>query len=94
MNKSSIIIPKDLKDDIQKFGSNVAKEIAIHAREELTMAYAGAIEIFYRSYSPIEYVRQWALRDSYQKYYTNFERNVLIYSVLNLFYQKTEKNSI
>ena len=71
MNKSSIIIPKDLRDDIQKLGSNVAKEIAIHAREELTMAYIGAIDTFYHSYAPLYYDRRWTLFDSYQKYYTN-----------------------
>ena len=71
MKDLKLEIPKALSDDIKKFGSNIAREIAIHAREELTMAYAGAIEIFYDSYHPEKYHRSWELRYSYQKYYTN-----------------------
>ena len=70
-NNFKITIPDDLKKDIQKFGNNVAKNIAIIAREELTKEYALAIEEFYNSYTPIQYERKWQLRKSYRPYYKN-----------------------
>lgn len=66
-----IEISQDLKDDIQKFGNNIAKNIAITAREELTKEYANAIEQFYNSYTPQQYERKWQLRKSYRPYYKN-----------------------
>lgn len=71
-----IEIPKELREDIQKLGSNVAREIAIRAREELTQCYIDAIEFFYNSYDPEQYKRTWELRNSYKKYYTNAHGNI------------------
>lgn len=70
-NNFKIEIPEDLKKDIQNFGNNVAKNIAIAAREELTREYALAVEEFYTAYTPIQYERKWQLRKSYKPYYRN-----------------------
>lgn len=66
-----ITIPEDLKRDIQKFGNNIAKNIAITAREEITKEYAIAVEEFYNAYTPLQYERKWQLRKSYRPYYRN-----------------------
>ena len=66
-----IEIPKDLKLDIQKFGNNIAKNIAIEARESITNEYAFAVEEFYNSYTPQQYERTWQLRRSYRPSYKN-----------------------
>lgn len=66
-----IEIPKELKNDIQKFGNNIAKNIAIEVREEITKEYAFAVEQFYNSYSPLQYDRTWQLYKSYRPYYRN-----------------------
>ncbi len=70
-NNFKIMIPEDLKNDIQNFGNNIAKNIAIIAREELTKEYALAVEEFYNAYTPIQYERKWQLRKSYRPYYKN-----------------------
>ena len=70
-NNFKITIPEDLKEDIQKFGNNIAKNIAIIAREELSREYALAIEEFYNAYTPMQYERKWQLRKSYRPYYKN-----------------------
>ena len=57
-----IEIPKDLKSDIQKFGNNIAKNIALAARDAITTEYAIAIEEFYNAYTPLQYERKWQLR--------------------------------
>lgn len=66
-----ILIPKDLKDDLQKFGNNIAKNIALIARDSITMEYANAVEQFYSSYTPEYYIRKWQLLKSYRPYYRN-----------------------
>lgn len=66
-----IKIPEDLKIDLQKFGINIAKNIAISARESITSEYVNAIELFYNSYTPQQYDRKWQLRKSYRPYYRN-----------------------
>ena len=76
MSNIKITIPKDLEKDIQQLGNNVAREIAIRAREELTQCYIDAIELFYELYNPKRYERTWELRNSYQKYYTNSHGNI------------------
>lgn len=76
MGDIKITIPKELSDEIQQLGNNVAKEIAIRAREELTQCYIDSIELFYNSYQPEQYQRTWQLRNSYQKYYTNAHGNI------------------
>lgn len=70
-NNFKIDIPQELKSDIQKFGNNVAKNIAIQAREEITKEYAFSVEAFYDSYDPQQYERTWQLRKSYRPYYRN-----------------------
>ena len=66
-----INIPDDLKYDLQKFGNNIAKNIAVAARESITSEYASAVEEFYNSYTPEQYERKWQLRRSFRPYYRN-----------------------
>ena len=66
-----IEIPKELKSDMQKLGNNIAKNIAIEAREAITNEYVYAVEEFYNSYTPQQYERTWQLRKSYRPYYKN-----------------------
>lgn len=70
-NNMKIEIPKDLKTDLQKFGNNVAKNIATYVREAIVSEYANSIELFYNSYTPIQYERKWQLRKSFRPYYKN-----------------------
>lgn len=76
MGDIKIEIPEDLSKDIQQLGNNIAREIAIRAREELTKCYIDAIEMFYDAYDPKSYKRTWQLRYSYKKYYTNAHGNI------------------
>ena len=76
MSGIKIEIPDDLREDIKEFGNNIAREIAIRAREELTQCYIDAIELFYYLYTPEFYRRTWQLRKSYKKYYTNAHGNI------------------
>lgn len=71
--KSSIKIefPDELKKDMQSFGNEIAKNIAIFTREELTKEYGIAVEEFYNAYTPKQYERKWQLRKSYRPYYRN-----------------------
>lgn len=80
-NKIKIEIPKDLSNDIQNLGNEVAKQIAIMSREGLSECYMNAIESFYSSYDPSSYVRKeyknkLALYNTYKKYYTNAHGNI------------------
>jgi hypothetical protein len=70
-NHLKIEIPKDLKDDLQKFGNNIAKNIAITSRDAITNEYAIAVEEFYNAYTPLQYERKWQLRKSFRPYYRN-----------------------
>ena len=70
-NDFKIEIPTELKTDIQNFGNNIAKNIAIEVREQLTSEYRYSVEQFYNSYTPIDYERTWQLRKSYRPYYKN-----------------------
>lgn len=70
-NNFKIEISSDLKKDIQKYGNNIAKNIAIEAKEKLTSEYRYSVEEFYNSYTPEEYERTWQLRKSYRPYYRN-----------------------
>lgn len=70
-NNLKIEIPAELKTDIQKFGNNIAKNLAIEFREKLTSEYRYSVEQFYNSYSPLKYERTWQLYKSYRPYYRN-----------------------
>lgn len=67
----------ELIADIQAYGNEVAKQIAIKARETLTEEYANAVyEYFYDRYEPVEYIRKWTLEKSYEKFYRNSHGNI------------------
>lgn len=70
-NDIKITIPNELKKDLQKFGNQVAKNIAITVRDTLTQEYAYAVDQFYAAYTPTQYQRHWELRNSYKPYYRN-----------------------
>lgn len=64
VSKMDIINIKDLCISLQNYGNNIAKQLAIVFREELTREYKYSIEKFYDSYNPIYYDRTWQLRES------------------------------
>lgn len=67
----SITIPDDFKKELQQFGNNIAKNIAITAREELSAEYIRAVDMFYSAYSPQKYKRHYTLYNSFTKFYRN-----------------------
>lgn len=71
MNQKNIYVSKNLIKDIEKYGNNIAKNIALSAKKELVEEYAYSVEQFYASYTPIYYNREWQLRRSYKPYYRN-----------------------
>jgi len=64
-------IPKELEKDIQKYGNNIAKNIAIQVRDALTEEYNYSVQQFYASYDPKDYKRQYSLYNTGKKYYRN-----------------------
>ena len=66
-----IIMSKELINDLQNFGNEIAKNIAINVRNSLCDEYAYAVEQFYDSYTPEQYERKWQMRRSYRPYYKN-----------------------
>lgn len=68
--RSKIIVPKELKKDIQNLGNEVAKNIAKKSCELITEEFSTTIAQFYSDYSPTFYQRTDTLRDySYQPYF-------------------------
>lgn len=64
-------IPKELEKDIQKYGNNIAKNIATQVRDALTEEYNYSIQQFYGEYDPKQYKRQYSLYNTGKKYYRN-----------------------
>ncbi len=64
-------IPKELEKDVQKYGNNIAKNIAIQVRDALTEEYNYSVQQFYASYDPKDYKRQYSLYNTGKKYYKN-----------------------
>lgn len=63
----------DIKQDVKKYASNVAKYAAIETREELAKTAYDAIGKFYEDYEPDFYIRHYYnfSYKSYKKYYKN-----------------------
>ncbi len=70
-NDIKITVPNELKEDLQKFGNQIAKNIATSVRDALTQEYRYAVSRFYDAYTPIQYKRHWELYNSYKPYYRN-----------------------
>lgn len=85
MGNIKISYSKELLNDLQKYGNNIAKNIARQARDQLTAEYKYAVERFYDAYTPEQYERKYTLRDSCSPYYkdshgTRFHGGVRIYA--------------
>ena len=62
---------KELLNDIQNYGNNIAKNIATQVRDALTEEYNYSVQKFYASYDPKQYKRQESLYKTGKKYYKN-----------------------
>lgn len=76
MGQMSIHVSPELRKDLQRFGNQVAKNIATKSRDELTKEFAWTITNFYTSYAPTQYERNWQLYKAYEKYYQNAHGNI------------------
>ena len=67
----SIVVPKDYRNQLQKMGNTIAKNIAVMARDAITTEAAYAVDMFYAAYTPRYYKRKNTLYQSFRKYYKN-----------------------
>jgi hypothetical protein len=67
----NIQIPENLIKDFQKYGNNIARNIATQVRDALTEEYNYSVQQFYGSYDPQQYKRQYSLYNTGKKYYRN-----------------------
>ena len=70
-NGIKIQYSKELINDMQKYGNNIAKNIAIQCRDALSDEYQYAVQSFYGAYDPKIYKRQYSLYNTGRKYYKN-----------------------
>ena len=46
----SIVVPKDYRNQLQKMGNTIAKNIAVMARDAITTEAAYAVDMFYAAF--------------------------------------------
>lgn len=73
MSNSSIkiTIPKGFKEELQKYGNQIARNLAVTFRNELVKEYQLQIARFYGEYTPRVYKRTGQFQNSYRPYYRN-----------------------
>lgn len=76
-------LSKEAKDKIRKFGNKVAAESVKLATKDLLNAYSDAVDVFYASYEPEQYLRHGnpyshsgGLYESIKKVYYNHGKKV------------------
>lgn len=69
--KQKINIPHEVISDLNKYAQNIAKNMAIAVRDDISKHYEYLIDAFYTEYIPEYYARVHGLYNSYRKYYKN-----------------------
>ena len=70
-NNVEIKLNTKLKKQIENMGKEIAKNVAIYIRDDLTNTYELAIDKFYDEYKPLQYKRTGEFKKSYVKYNSN-----------------------
>ena len=73
MSKPSIkiTIPSGFKTELQNYGNQIARNLALTFKQELVQEYQRSIERFYGEYTPKVYKRHGQLTESFRPYYRN-----------------------
>ena len=76
---NKVYIDNILKNELQKYATEVAIGLATKVRDELTEITSYAIDEFYKSYTPVSYNRNYYnfKKNSFTKFYQNSHNSII-----------------